>query len=438
MDLKRSKYNYEMDMGQNVLVFNSLRNTFSSFDKEQYVKDINELDCDEKNFMIQQGVIIDGDYDEEKAAFLKYMSIIDDGLLTLIILPTMKCNFSCPYCYEEKSIGKMSDSVIDSIIEFAKQKIQTVKAIHVSWFGGEPLLCMDVIQKVSERLMKLTKVYHKNYSANMTTNGYLLNLETFTKLFFEYRVTHFQITVDGREHFHNKTRPLKNGGETYKTIMNNLLDIKEHIKSRLFTILVRTNLTKETLSDLENHVRELDDCFGDDKRFKFLFKEVGNWGGDTVDEISDKLISGREILLDKLSKMDLHIQLSGQFLFFNSSPICYAARKNTFTINPLGKMMKCTVNLDSKSNYLGDLDSKGNIVSSNANTTMKWEYCMLPNKVAEKKCEDCSLYANCFGMSCPMRYVSNNKASKCKEVEKELLTLYKYKPESFKSFKGDI
>ena len=42
----------------------------------------------------------------------------------------------------------MSDRVIDSIVEFAKKFLQLISS--TSWFGGEPLLCMDVISKLSD------------------------------------------------------------------------------------------------------------------------------------------------------------------------------------------------------------------------------------------------------------------------------------------------
>jgi uncharacterized protein len=432
MEYKKSRFNYELKIDDKIIVFNSLRNTFSLFSQEEYYQDIKELSDKSLNFMKQQGVLVDSDFDEEKSAFLKYMSIVDDGVLTLIILPTMKCNFRCPYCYEDKSVGKMSDEVIDSIVEFAKKKISTARSLHVSWFGGEPLLCMDVISKLSERLMKLARDYHKSYSSNMTTNGYLLDLETFKTLLYKYKVTHYQITLDGREQYHNKTRPLANGQGTYQTIMNNLINIKNNVKTMLFTILIRTNLTKETLNDFENHVLELNNIFGDDKRFCFLFKEVGNWGGETVNNISDSLLSGRDYLLNKLATLDIKLQLSGQFIFFNRAPICYAAKKDTYTIGPKGNIMKCTVNLEEDWNNIGILDKSGNIDDMDQSKYMRWQYGILPNKTVAEKCKDCKLYANCFGISCPIHYIKRGTATKCQDIENEMRTMYKYSPELFK------
>ena len=54
--------------------------------------------------------------------------------------------------------------------------------MRVEWFGGEPLLCMDVIENLSKHFIDICRKAHKGYTAAITTNGYLLDLETFRKL----------------------------------------------------------------------------------------------------------------------------------------------------------------------------------------------------------------------------------------------------------------
>lgn len=91
MEYIKSRYNYELKSDNKIIVFNSLRNTFSTFNNEEYnFSDVKELSDTNLQFMKQQGVLVESDFDEEKSAFLKYMSLVDDGVLTLIILPTMK------------------------------------------------------------------------------------------------------------------------------------------------------------------------------------------------------------------------------------------------------------------------------------------------------------------------------------------------------------
>ena len=45
----------------------------------------------------------------------------------------------------------------------------------ISWFGGEPLLEMEVIDYVSQKVMEICRKAHKPYTAAVTSNGYLLS-----------------------------------------------------------------------------------------------------------------------------------------------------------------------------------------------------------------------------------------------------------------------
>ncbi|MDR2667180.1 MAG: radical SAM protein [Holosporales bacterium] len=437
-----SKFNFSVPREDDLLVFNSLKNTLSVFPKEMLADFEDNENVESIEFLTERGILVDDDFDEDKAALIKYYSVIDDGTLELILLPSMNCNFRCPYCYEKKTPDKMSPEVIKSILLFTKRNITQARSLHVSWFGGEPLLCMDIIEEVNSKLMDLARAYRKSFTSNMTTNGYTLNLETFRHLTNDLHITHYQITIDGRAQYHDKTRPLAGGGPTHDRIIENLLSIKESTKSKLFTILVRTNLTKDTLLDLDNHIAELEQHFGNDKRFVFLFKEVGDWGGETVKDISNSLLgtfNEEELvspLTKKLSSLKTTLTLSGQFPFFNGVSVCYAAKMGTYTIDPWGKVMRCTVNLDSDYNHIGVLDKKGVLVA-NDKALMKWQYCGMPVKCLPEKCHNCALYANCFGIMCPVPHVCRNGKPQCETLHNDLLAMYKSNPKYFKHFKEE-
>jgi uncharacterized protein len=99
--------------------------------------------------------------------------------VSLTICPTMGCNFDCPYCFEDHSPGKMSAEVRDDVVALAERMLDASgsKDVHVTWFGGEPLLAPDVIESLSERLMTLVEERGGEYRASIITNGYLLTQE---------------------------------------------------------------------------------------------------------------------------------------------------------------------------------------------------------------------------------------------------------------------
>ena len=135
----------------------------------------------------------------------------------------MLLNFRCIYCYEKDSLTpcKMSEETEGNIVNLLKHQIGKIKHFSVTWYGGEPLLGLDSLQRLSKEFIKICDENQIAYSAGIVTNGYLLTLETYNIL-KECRVTGMQITIDGDEETHNQRRPLAGGQPTYQKIMSNL------------------------------------------------------------------------------------------------------------------------------------------------------------------------------------------------------------------------
>lgn len=78
-------------------------------------------------------------------------------VLKLIIMPTEQCNFRCKYCYELFEKGKMSKEIQDKLVTFVERHLDEFRALNVEWFGGEPLLALDVITYMSEKFIAICK-----------------------------------------------------------------------------------------------------------------------------------------------------------------------------------------------------------------------------------------------------------------------------------------
>ena len=136
----------------------------------------------------------------------RLLECISDRLLQLIILPTEACNFRCVYCYETFEIGKMKRPVITGILALIKKRLPDLNRLVLSWFGGEPLLAVDVIQAISEQVLSVLPNYPRvRYYADMSTNGYVLDTELFQRL-LGWNIRTYQISFDGPEEVHDRKR----------------------------------------------------------------------------------------------------------------------------------------------------------------------------------------------------------------------------------------
>ncbi|GBU08711.1 hypothetical protein AwDysgo_20420 [Bacteroidales bacterium] len=187
--------------------------------------------------------IVEEERDESlfyKAAIANYRN--SNNRLDLTIAPTMDCNYSCPYCFEKKEETYMSSEVIDSIVKYiAAQKEAT--DLHVTWFGGEPLLAIDQIR---EFYCKVNAVWTKGYTSNIITNGFLITPKVL-EILKEVEVKSIQITLDGLKENHNKMKYTTTCADTFsKTIEN--IDLILATTSEIH-VTIRVNLDKNNAND---------------------------------------------------------------------------------------------------------------------------------------------------------------------------------------------
>ena len=374
-------------------------------------------------YLLQNKFIVDNNEEEACEAEEIYQKVcLSHKTLNVILLPTYNCNFRCSYCYEFFPNIVMSESIQDDIFAYVEKMLVDYSALNISWFGGEPLLELDTIIRLSDKFQELCKREGKAYLADITTNGYLLTVDVFKKL-LRCNVRTYQITIDGLQSTHDKYRHLVNGGATYNTIVSNLIDIKENIKSTMFQIVIRTNMTK-TLSDtLNEHLSFIDKEFLHDFRFKHVCRIAFAYKNETI---KDDLLNTESLINSSFaylpnnfindSNREYFISSFKDFIF-GSASVCYAGKTSSIVIDPLGKLMKCTVCLDDEKNIIGD------IYSGIQNDKFKCWIERPINLEVVRLCSDCPIYPICLNVSCPYEHFSafDRKKSYCGSRIRDIL-----------------
>lgn len=420
---KLSKYNFfTKNSSRQLLLFNSLNGIKSLYkipqDMADLVRDvlaskraITDLPETLIRKLIERGFIVDKRIDEDEYLKSYYLDKVGQSILNLTILPTEKCNFRCIYCYEssQECDSYMSIETQTSLIKFLKKHLLKYTGLHISWFGGEPLEAFDVIKNISEQAIDLCKTYGKIYTASITTNGYDLSVDAFKKL-LSYRIMYYQITIDGVKSVHDKQRPhCVDPRSTYDRIIDNLVAIRDKIKTQTFRIVIRSNFSKENIDHIFEYKKEFHYKFGNDQRFRFIIKPVADLGGKQVEKYKDEFIdsSGYREVLERILEIGYPLYFDFESLL-EPGNICYAGKSNSFVITPEGGIYKCTCHYaNSPQSKIGDLMISGEM-HLNKYKQAQW-LCDFQNCSKE----DCKYKPICFGDSCQAQRVINKKDHKC-------------------------
>lgn len=419
MSYKQSIFNHIYLTSDNeVLLYNSYGgfNSLASISVRDFDLIIKSLEQKkiENNQKFQKlkslGYFVSSETDEILLCEQKYMDIVEENTLRLIILPTEKCNFCCNYCYETFEKGKMLPKIQDSLIKFVKKNIMKFSSMDVRWFGGEPLEALDVIENLSNSFIDICRTAKRNYTSSMTTNGYNLSLDNFKKL-YSLRVHNYQITIDGIKATHDRQRMLRNGVGTFDKIVSNLVDIKTNIKSGIPRFTIRTNFTKCISQYIDEYIDYFSSIFSDDVRFSFSFQKASDWGGNRVQDMSENLIDNIFYmeLLRKIAQNKNKLDISPHAALMNGNTcVCYANKRHSFVIGSDGKIYKCTGDFTFPQNHIGNLINGEMIIDNNAHA--KW---LCRNKRKSKSCNNCFYYGACLVGSCPASFIKEEKDNLC-------------------------
>ena len=138
---------------------------------------------------------------------------------TFEVLVTTGCNLKCSYCFEKKERGKKIN--IDKLIEFLKENPYIKR---FSLFGGEPLLALDVIEKVIDYIENSELDENQKNSLLDSARGIITNgtlIPKFIKRIKKNKL-HLQISLDGCKESHDLNRVFPNGNKTFDLLMESI------------------------------------------------------------------------------------------------------------------------------------------------------------------------------------------------------------------------
>ena len=390
--MKLSKFNNILDIDEGLIIYNAFSGGVLRLD-EEHTKKFQALfeEKDEKliETLKKGNMIIPKDMDE--LVLLKHQSEIarnDTSTLSLTIAPTMACNFRCPYCYEKgKEYTTMDEETIDNLISFINRHTESgnIKTLGIAWYGGEPLLRMDLIRRIRGRIVSDGINLHQI----IVTNGYLLTEEIAIEL-AKMGVERAQVTIDGPPDVHNNSRIHYDGRDTFYPILENVKKACKHIH-----INIRVNVDKTTLP----HVGKLLDYLDEHKlsgKVTVYLAPIDNFHGKCNGALcyNREEFSYEELNFLKENANRGYFELN---IASFSPSICGATHVNSFVVDPLGNLYKCWEEIGEIEYKVGDLTNGLNF----GHAMRRWQdYDYLQSE----NCLECKIMPICKG-GCPKRVV---------------------------------
>ncbi|MDD2735056.1 MAG: geopeptide radical SAM maturase [Desulfuromonadaceae bacterium] len=152
-----------------------------------------------------------------------------------IVVLNLDCNLACPYCYEESFRDKryMGAGTAALLVEtIRRERIEKGQPVRLTFYGGEPLLSLDLIRAISLPLREAALEAGVSYRFSLVSNGTLLNRACAEEL-VALGLSGAKITIDGPSELHNSSRPYLSGNGSYETIVGNVLDIFDIVPLQL-------------------------------------------------------------------------------------------------------------------------------------------------------------------------------------------------------------
>lgn len=401
--------------------------------------------------MVVEALAMDYPRDEIIANLRELMRLFDRGILfsedkftelqtnsrspisSICLNISHDCNLRCAYCFADRE-GYIHDrklmdkEIAERSIDFLIKNSAGLKELHISFFGGEPLMNLPTLLHTVEYAEGLAAIHGKSIRFHVTTNGTLLTTDIIR--FFREKDFSLILSIDGPKEVHDTMRCYANGRGSYDVVAEKLrLLLSEAYSLRNLTI--RSTFTRNNL-DIENLMMHLVEIGCRDISVEPAF--IGIEDLDISEQDLGELLHHYDILADKY----INEMVNGRFFsFFHIRQMMdqshrriprlaqCGASSGYLAISPEGKIYPCHMFVGMKEFEMGDVykgitNNEVNYIFSHADVRYK------------KKCRDCWARYVCGG-GCHYHAIIYNKDIlnpydiECEMIKKRIeLGIYSY------------
>ncbi|MGE0398142.1 MAG: TIGR04463 family radical SAM/SPASM RiPP maturase [Kofleriaceae bacterium] len=409
MELAPSRYNIPiplLDGGS--LIYNSAYQSFTRLTAEENrwisgLADGTQSELPEQFIedARKQGLLVAKDFDELAALKRHYDAHrFNEAEMVLTVAPTMACNFGCDYCFQgqDKAKETMSMAVQDALVDYVERECEKgVKSIGIAWYGGEPLLRLNVIEALSDRLMAVADQNNVKYHGMCVTNAFKLDLKA-AKLLHSKKVNWIQVTLDGTPEYHDTRRYLLGGGGSFDRIIGNLQSIVDEVP---ISFVIRVNIDSRNQRDIKKLIDFMAEAgLGHRSNLAMYFAPV--------EAMTEGCHSVSDVTMTKgmYGALEADLWQYGYRAGLCTLPnpprfhgVCGAIKPQGLVVVPTGDIHKCWDTVSWPEKRAGTIFDIEQFKSSEIHQTwMKW------TPFENNSCRNCKILPNCSG-ACAFKFV---------------------------------
>lgn len=339
-----------------------------------------------RDFLLSRTIIVSEKVDELELVKEQYQRAFEatDELHVTYCL-TNRCNLACSYCYQDHNAESMGTKAMDKSIRHIATRLPNFKSLKVHWFGGEPLLNMELIAYATPILKKLAHSLGVVFESEMTTNGTLLDDRTASFL-KKHQVKRIQFTLDGKQDIHDELRVYKSGKGSFIRIIEAM---KTSVAHKISTLL-RLNISKRNYKSINQLLDFLiTNDLGPDKLFLYV-NELKNHGSSKFED--DLYFESEEAFAHSLVSVMATLQRYG-YPIPKMQPIginCIFDKPSTLFFGTDGNLYHCTTETNK---LMAVVREDGSL--RNRTDLMKWAHERRP--WCDDECADCKHLPLCMG-----------------------------------------
>ena len=339
------------------------------------------------------GFVVPADFDEV-ATLERLRASRSRTHLSLTLAPTLQCNFRCTYCFEEHRQERMGPEVEEALRHFVAERLPHASRLSITWFGGEPLLELDLLERTQRFLRQAAEAAGIPRSFGLVTNGWFLTDDTVARLAALGPWRHFQVTLDGAAAQHDQRRVLLGGQPTFARLVANVARAVE----AGIGVSVRVNVDKRNADELDGLLDALEEA-AVLPRARVYLGQV-NDSTEVCAHVEEHVLSRRDFARTRLRFEALLLQRGLSTSVSLPRPqcenLCVADNPNGYSVGPSGLLFKCWHEI-----HLGPDEAVGHLDGGSTERTQhnlaSWEgYAPLERS----GCRSCFAVATCMG-GCP-------------------------------------